>query len=132
MGCDIHMFVEAQNSRGKWVLVDHPDVNRNYDLFEKMAGVRGDTFNAIAQPRGLPENVSDGTKMHYDYEGEDAHTESYLNLPEIKQLEKWIEKQDSFSFCPLGYMLGNGFGLDEDSIRKADIKDIRFVFWFDN
>lgn len=132
MGCDIHMFVEAKNKSDKWVMVDKPEVNRNYGLFEKMAGVRGEDYNAIAQPRGLPDNASEGTMLHYVYWSEDAHTESYLKLSEIEQLMKWIDKQTGMGFCPLGFMFGNGFTLDDDDIRDTGVKDIRFVFWFDN
>jgi hypothetical protein len=132
MGCDIHLFVEAKNKDDKWVMVDNPTVNRNYDLFEKMAGVRGESYNALVQPRGLPDNVSEGTRLHRDYWGEDGHTESYLKQSEIEQLEKWIDKQEGFGFCSLGYMFGNGFSLSHDDFRDTGVKDVRLVFWFDN
>lgn len=132
MGCDIHLFVETMRDDGGWTMVDHPEVNRKYALFEKMAGVRGATYNAMALPRGLPSNVSLGTKLHHLYWNGDAHTESWLNLDEIKQLEIWIEAQEGFGFYSFGYMFGNGFSLDNDSIGNTEVKDIRFVFWFDN
>lgn len=132
MGCDIHLFVETASEDDTWTMVDHPDVNRNYDLFEKMAGVRGESYNAIVQPRGLPENVSKGTKLHYNYMRPDAHTESYLKMDEIHQVEKWMEKQPGYWFSPFGYMFGNGLGLDKECIGDNAISDIRLVFWFDN
>lgn len=132
MGADIHLFVEVKDEDNNWVMVDKPDVNRNYGLFEKMAGVRGELYNAMVQPRGLPDDVSTGAKLHHLYWEADAHTESYLNLPEIKELEKWINKQEYLGSMPFKYMFGNGFDLDDDSAHNTGIKDIRFVFWFDN
>lgn len=130
MGCDIHLFVEVAEDE-TWTMIDHPDVLRNYTLFEKMAGVRGNPYNALAQPRGLPDDVSRGTKLHYNYGRADAHTESYLSLDEIYQLEKWMGEALRFKY-PLGFSFGNGFGLDEDCIGDNRISDIRLVFWFDN
>ncbi|GAI60500.1 unnamed protein product, partial [marine sediment metagenome] len=87
MGCDIHLFVEKRVG-GNWVPADKwvPDKEsedkdalmvpygnryydgRNYHLFAILADVRnnfgfagidrGDQFNPISDPRGLPQDVT--------------------------------------------------------------------------
>lgn len=134
MGCDIHTFVEVKH-KGKWLLYNHPDVGRNYDLFEKMAGVRGDVKNAISPPKGLPEDVSEATQLYYDYEEPDAHSESFLTLLEIGLLAKWYGEQGygNYGFdSEFGYLFGNGFTDMDELTNPPPIEDIRFVFWFDN
>jgi len=56
MGCDIHAYLEYFNIEDKtpWVDVYASDIsfNRNYTLFNALAGVRG--FGGPFDPRGLP------------------------------------------------------------------------------
>lgn len=56
MGCDIHAYLEYFNTEDKtpWVDVYAADIafNRNYNLFNALAGVRG--FGGPFDPRGLP------------------------------------------------------------------------------
>lgn len=56
MGCDIHAYLEYFNTEDKtpWVDVYAADIsfNRNYNLFNALAGVRG--FGGPFDPKGLP------------------------------------------------------------------------------
>lgn len=65
MGCDIHCFVEAKVDN-KWLLMDHPFVKRHYTLFGRIAGVRDEDQIPIAKDRGIPDDISLGTKLYYD------------------------------------------------------------------
>ncbi|MGH2613169.1 MAG: hypothetical protein ACRDFB_09020 [Rhabdochlamydiaceae bacterium] len=61
MGCDIHMYVEYQRKdtdRPKYWSSFGSRINpgRDYDLFGKLASVRGGT--ALIEPRGLPEHIT--------------------------------------------------------------------------
>lgn len=132
MGCDIHLFTEvkAEVADG-WTMIESPDTDRDYELFEKMAGVRGDESNAIAKPRGLPNDTSDGTRLHYrNWEG-DARSTSYLTFIELLKLKKWYDKRqkDPFNwYRNFGYAFGDGI----DGELPEWVENIRVVFWFDN
>jgi len=135
MGCDIHMFCEFQNEKGKWEkagamfpyeyakkdkpvietlfddgdkytynqwLTDQPYHRRNYDVFAWLADVRngsgfagcdtGDAIQPVAEPRGLPEDVSNAVKKLSDDYGSDGHSHSYLTLAEIIQADTSLPK----------------------------------------
>lgn len=134
MGCDIHAHVEVK-VKNKWLHWDELKIERDYDLFEKMAGVRGDVKNAIAPPRGLPKDINPSTKLASDIEGIDGHSHSWLSIDELLPLEN-ITK----GTWPFGYLFGNcwcGFKDTEDNsseaaARKLGVTDARLVFWFDN
>lgn len=125
------MFVEVRK-RDKWLLYNHPPINRDYQLFEKMAGVRGEDAKAISPPKGLPSDVSEMVAIEYEYYGTDAHSESYLTEKEIEELEAWYKKitGEYFAFNrQFGYLFGNDFTKRETGLP---IDEVRFVFWFDN
>lgn len=134
MGADAHVFTEIK-SKGKWLLYNQSRPNRNYKLFEKMAGVRGDVKNALVAPKGFPENASEATQLIYDYEDTDAHTPSWFSLMEINKLEKWYRENISDGFKwhdDFGYLFGNGYNDMQDLTDPPPIEDVRLVFWFDN
>lgn len=135
MGCDIHAHSELKIN-GKWHHMSELDIDRNYMLFTKMAGVRNyDAEIPISEARGIPKDVSELTKFLCDDYGSDGHSHSWLSSKEIKELIIWAEKElkwDAFdSSNQFGYLCGNGY----DDWKPGDIKgleDFRFVFWFDN
>ena len=51
MGCDIHLHVEVK-IKGKWLHYNHPNIDRCYWLFTKMAGVR--EIEGVEACEGLP------------------------------------------------------------------------------
>lgn len=137
MGCDIHLHTEVKIN-GKWEHYSVPDVPRNYKLFEKMAGVRGDIREAIAEPRGMPNDATVVTRFDCKHEEPDGHSHSWLNADEIGSLARWIREQKFGENVTDADFFGWIFGmswygwLEFKEDRPPGIEDIRFVFWFDN
>lgn len=160
MGCDIHIVLEKKH-KGKWIGVEeykhrtgwlatksedgalsweHKYIwdnarNRNYDLFARLAGVRGEG----PDPKGLPEDVSDLAQMLSDEEGTDGHSHSWCALPEA--VEHYMASQgdpenvflregDPRKEKPYEFFFGLAFWDDEIGSDKPS--DFRIVFWFDN
>ena len=129
MGCDIHGWVETKVG-DKWVAVKElKDLDRNYERFGKLAGVRDDG----PAPRGLPPDISDTTRLHVEGWGEDGHSHSWLPVAEAAKIfyeTQWIkdtpEAKRHHEFAK-DYPEYEYFGLEED-----DYSNYRLVFWFDN
>ncbi len=107
MGCDIHMYVERKVGK-TWRRVsedkgvEHPysynekiaafqkkswAVGRNYNLFGILAGVRDRFAPTIAEPRGIPEDVSKGIAAQWKLSADYAHTPSYYTLQELLEAQ---------------------------------------------
>lgn len=107
MGCDIHLYVERQKKDGTWVRVpdskgpkhpyydpnaderhkeyfDKPEWNtgRDYMLFARLAGVRRNV-KPIAEPKGVPSDMSKSTAKDWKQGQGDWHTASYLSAKEL-------------------------------------------------
>lgn len=136
MGCDIHPHIEVKIA-DKWEHYSCPQIDRHYKLFEKICGVRGEVKNAIAPPRGLPDDASVVTKLCYQYE--DSHSATYLTQAEFVHLIKWYDDfmrtreagWYSWEHQCLGYITGNSFDLGHGG-HPPEIQDVRFICWFDN
>jgi hypothetical protein len=142
MGCDIHFFAEVKID-GTWYCHGHPSIDRCYDLFYKMAGVRSsdDAEKApIALPKGLPKDLSVVVQKYWEQEKLDAHSASWLGAEEIAILEKWLEnwhrgRANGEYFYPekiWGYLFRSSWGGTVKYGLPEGVQDIRFVFWFDN
>ena len=146
MGCDIHIHIEVKVD-GCWEHYAAPNVGRNYSMFEKMAGVRGDEENAISPPKGLPDDMSHVTEKSAERWGGDGHSHSWLSLPEIAELSDWLSDNPDNTKTALNlmarsleydvlhtYLEGNSFKgfLNYPEDRPDWIEDVRFIFWFDN
>lgn len=143
MGCDIHGHIEVK-IKGKWEHYSVPNLNRNYHLFAKSAGVRnyeGSGITPIAEPRGLPKDLSVVTRLSAKQWGDDGHSHSWLNASELAELIEFhsLESKatggDVFDvYDEWGWLEGNGFGsfAKYPDLRPRWIEDLRFVFWFDN
>lgn len=107
MGTDIHWYTEAPDGNGVWQHVDEYKyrwIDRNYILFATLAGVRngygfagvdwGNPVTPIAEPRGLPDDVSRGVQKELEEWTDDdngwsdpdqffGHTPSYLKAAEL-------------------------------------------------
>jgi len=131
MGCDIHLHVEAKYN-DEWIHWAAPNVDRNYTLFSKMAGVRGNE-NPISLPKGFPKDANITTRLNYET-GEYYHSVSWLSLEEVKELEEWIRSRGKWPDNDLEYGTLKGTYLFGNSlcVPARKITDIRFVFWFDN
>lgn len=141
MGCDIHLHAEIKVC-GVWHHYSKPQITRHYILFERMAGVRGDVENAIAAPRGVPDDATFTTRYDFDHYGSDAHSASWLGAEEISMLVKYAEEMKKILvrdwYSPeleeFGFLFGNGLEHVKrypDSYPKG-LEDFRWVFWFDN
>ena len=88
MGCDCtaHFEVKIDN---KWEHYSVPNIHRNYLLFEKMAGVRGSVENALAPPKGLPDDISNITRIDSEQWGIDGHHHSWLSGEEFNKLHQY-------------------------------------------
>lgn len=107
MGCDIHLFVEVRKN-GKWtsankwtnkygrmsVACEDCFYNgRNYDLFAILANVRngrgfagcdtGDGFVPIAEPKGLPDDVTKEVADESSFWGSNGHSHSHFTVKEL-------------------------------------------------
>tara|TARA_Y100000310_G_C20211786_1_gene591664 strand:- start:157 stop:579 length:423 start_codon:yes stop_codon:yes gene_type:complete len=140
MGCDIHLHTEAKIA-GVWEHLNAPRIDRNYELFGFLAGVRvDDPPEIIAKPRGLPSNISTVTAFDAKRWGEDGHSHSHINAAEILLLDHWFRRHTnepkliSMDYDITGYLFGTGWAdwSQYPNERPEGIEDIRFVFWFDN
>ena len=91
MGCDIHSYVEYRDkASGLWKMVRiyvpyrweperlglvEPYNGRNYERFSLLAGVRG-FATPISEPRGIPQDASDGVRCEYESAEDWIHTPS--------------------------------------------------------
>lgn len=107
MGCDIHTFVE-QKKNNLWHKVSDDfgpsnplylpnassnlfyykqkniwNVDRNYDLFAILAGVRGDYLDPISPPKGIPKDLSKEVEETYAAWKGSCHTPSWYLLSEL-------------------------------------------------
>lgn len=138
MGCDIHAHLEILTKQG-WEHYSKPMIHRNYDLFSKMAGVRGDEI-PISLPKGLPNDLSFITQVEVDHWGETGHTHSWLDKDELREVIDFHNNQfDNNNWkaehLEWGYICGNGIGYlntDGEGDYPDEYLDVRLVFWFDN
>ncbi len=153
MGCDIHAMIERRAIKNNpeegedpyyswWINSGDPDFDRDYGLFEILAGVRGSKDRAISEPRGLPNNTCREMGHLHAAWGEDAHSASYLTLAEIvsatnsdtfkeantytqKTIRDLIEEmRHHMKLMPTTEGIGGR--------RVKDETAIRLVFFFDN
>jgi hypothetical protein len=162
MGCDIHVYLEkytSVNEVNKWVNVDYWQINpnfghyenepeyelvsffigRNYELFGILAGVRS-SEDPIADPRGLPEDVTDVTRREYDKWAGDVHTPTYYTLKELKDYLFYNSDNEEITETlkrfiePMDRRFKDEFWIGVDDEKRYTIKEngFRVVFWFDN
>lgn len=166
MGCDIHPVLEKRwkrdNGTSKWVgLHDFPYTTikevrqngevvarnywhsppaqrRNYELFAKLAGVRG----AGPEPRGLPEDASDLSLMLLS-DCSDYHSHSWVMARDYVAAALSCEDDPAKLFLnpdpkdkrvcdPYGYFLGIDGLSTEYGEPHENPDDFRIVFTFDN
>jgi hypothetical protein len=137
MGCDIHTTIECQTPSGRWESVPHFELFdfRNYNLFAWLAGVRNYTdIQPIAEPRGLPDDVSDQVRAQVEAWGSDGHSVSWLSLKELTGFDYDAACQppspDALTYREF---LGDAYFAELDRLRLlGEQAATRIVFWFDN
>lgn len=151
MGCDIHLYREKLIN-GKWVTGDVwvPDTEwydpnempeprlevpwqgrfteRNYRLFGVLAkGVRYDSDIAM-ECRGFPADACVEVSAEYDHWGLDAHSPSWLQLQELRNLLAMYSvlrsEEEDYVAKPLSEII--------KSLEELNGDGQRIVFWFDN
>jgi hypothetical protein len=162
MGCDIHLYVEKRLKNGDWAFVrnlneginseglrpwggqgkacgGHWNLSgRNYNLFSRLAGVRGPG----PAPKGLPNNVSEFLDEEHMSYGGDAHSASWSTPLEFMEayiashqeyeegepLDKYIQirLKDGVEMAVYKFMR------DMCSLNTDEAEEYRFVYWFDN
>lgn len=124
MGCDIHLHAEKRIN-GRWEHYKEMPYFRNYEVFGKIAGVRGYPYSerVLTEPlRELPEDVNPLTKKLINDRSE--YSFGVLDYNGIKKLEKFwnkVFKGEKMEF--LFFM-----ELEKEELNK----DLRFVFGFDS
>ncbi len=98
MGCDIHCVIEQRKLIGQdyawWKNRGEADIDRNYELFAVLAGVRNrHEIIPISEPKGLPEDVDKMFKAYHKDWDVDAHSASWVTLKEMREynLDQEIE-----------------------------------------
>lgn len=137
MECDIHAYIEIKLA-GNWLYYAPANISRNYDVFARMADVRNcSAITPLAEPRGLPGDITPMTRMHHDDRG--GHSESWLSHDELISLIKWEPYRGQVRAYRYGGLLGVYFfgNMIEDWRRNRagypkEIEDVRLVFWFDS
>ena len=96
-------------------------------------------MDPIADPRGLPEDVTETTRKEYE-RGDMVHTASYYTLKELKDYlynnsdnEEVVENLKYFVDC-MDNRFKEEFWITNDDQKRYTIKEngFRVVFWFDN
>lgn len=138
MGCDIHAHLEVRLN-GKWEHYSVIDIDRSYSLFAIMTGVRNyGEIEPISKPKGLPEDVSQITKIDRMIWDEDGHSDSWLDVIDMEKLRDRIKKtfgNDSIDLeRDVFNMHSSFFGCEitDKSSYPEGVDDVRLVFWFDN
>jgi len=169
MGCAIHLFVERREgpaepwhpvcvtipcTRGEhsWCCDDGRRVwrDRNYTLFGMLAHVRDNGLGTIAEPRGLPPDLSpelrkvaleefnedfgDFAAREYGCENFGEHSFSYLSLVELDAWDWSLATPNLKWATTRGGAAGEFYSLFLPALRAlgGDPNDVRIVFGFDN
>jgi hypothetical protein len=146
MGTDIHMFAERLVN-GWWVPISGEiDIDRNYELFNILAGIRrAGPYPIMADQRGIPEDVSPQNEAQYQDWTTDAHSASWLSLEELQKYltqhpgiltEPFVNKFWTSVVPMLGRCtLHSDCAEAGEEMQRACIEHpgtVRIVFWFDN
>lgn len=154
MGCDIHCYAEKRNEQGVYepIECDEPFGDRSYGIFGFLANVRNYSgVTPIADPRGIPADVSDFVKEEHASWSCDAHSASWLSTEELLAFDydaltedRRVTKRTSGGWLDGGCtaepgegkamtyreFLGEWFFNDLEDLKKHGAE--RVVFWFDN
>lgn len=141
MGADIHMFIEKApiakrrdeiissllsvkkfDIKENWELIkSEVSINRNYNLFGRLAGVRiREGMIPLSYPRGIPNDASEDYLKECKDWGSDGHSHSFFYLSELVKKEWLSISQEMHELI--------------ENLKKEyeDLDNIRIVFFFDN
>lgn len=129
MGCNSHLTIEIKqrwDSDTAWSVwaLDLPE-SRDYNLYEAMAGVRGEDEKALVLPRGIPADASQGTAYWIKRAGEDGHSHSWLSPEEFHAAVVQADAGSTKEWGSLDAILA--------TLEKTYGKNnVRLIFFFDN
>lgn len=152
MGCDIHVVIEKKFG-DKWIgmelcrsishypfdsekgeLADkpgyiwHPARSRNYELFAKLAGVRGDG----PDPKGLPEDASELSHAVLPADDSDLHSHSWCSMEEYIRLLLETESNPAKVLLTDSVQLKDPYRYYFWMYAPEEGEEYRCVFAFDN
>lgn len=161
MGCDIHMVLEQRRKdNGLWIgkhnfegtprscfsNLPKPEEQgwdrwvwwrareRNYEVFNALAGVRGEGSGLGYVTRGIPDDVSELAQLCIDEWAEDGHSHSWLSIreaiPAYEPVSELVAERLTEGKDPLLKHAEKLFGVEVDDV--TDLDNYRIVFWFDN
>lgn len=126
MGSDIHLFIEyrVKNSdTTRWnSFAGEIELERDYRMFERLGGVRGDSANAIVPPRGFPADAGPKAKdenflwIHYGRGNADAFSCS----PE--EAAKYVNSGRSSYF---GILTKVAMAVDLKGVKEPELVDVQ-------
>ena len=140
MGCDIHATLEydwnsnkKKTGNEKWwrAFARDLDIDRNYQLFTILAGVRDTGIRpVIAYNRGVPEDASWEYKDDSEEYGVDGHSHSWVTFDELKN---WgVEVKDSYPSNPEEFRNDDWYKTMEVLADRYGDQNVRLCFYFDN
>lgn len=151
MSCDIYTHVECRDPDGTWTRVEGTPFDlRIYSVFGWLADVRNySAVPPLSQPRGLPEDASQGVLADWEWWQSDGHSCSWFTVDELAAFDYDAEVEDrrvtvgNDGGCtaePGGgevttyrEFLGANFFRDLDALRALnDERPTRVIFWFDS
>jgi len=150
MGCDIHHRVEYREPGGHWQVagvqvgerfhqLGNLTINRDYRIFQFLAGVRGSGMThgqpPLAEPKGKPDDLTLESEHMFDEWASDGHSHSWLTLRELqsRNFSETLKTPDGgdFRMCEvLPFQFYFDFIYTMAELGKPD--DVRLVFCFDN
>ena len=134
-----------------WLVAGDPDIDRDYDLFAMLAGVRNYAkVTPVAEPRGAIEEEDDCSSQYWLMEYEDnlipweprvdwsVHDPSWLTLREMKLYvprdnipEQFRDRVEWLAAAERYMALVSRLSSAAEFWKCAD-EDFRLVFYFDN
>lgn len=124
---DFYMYHTDSNKQGRYDYSWPKVTSRNYAIFAKLAGVRGEG----PEPKGPPQDSSTLTKMKLDQWGYDAHSVTWYYLEDmVRIVSPHYLKDDVFDDDreDLAYRLFTSRTIE----ARANPTHFRVVVWFDN
>lgn len=144
MGCDIHVVIEKKFG-DKWIGMElcrsinvyrgsdreyiwHRGRSRNYELFAKLAGVRGDG----PEPKGLPEDASELALAVLPPDDSDLHSHSWCPMHEYIEHLLATEDEPAKVLLTESVQLKDPYGYYFWMYAPEEGEEYRVVFAFDN
>jgi hypothetical protein len=124
MGCDIHLMVEFRRKEMtgeyKTFAWDQLHLERTYEIFGRLAGVRRPDLEQVAPVRGIPPDIGWATQKEID--DEDGHAHSWVTPDEFEAAVTGTSWPCPEYIATLALMRS----------FEAQGYDCRAVFYFDN